>query len=104
MSAPTIAADARVRAIPWRDLLQTTKLERLWELTLPLPWLIGSFWWMFFHVEHHLFPAVPTWHLPQLAARMDAALGDLTWKQVIGGPVPPDSLTAIDLPDAAPSR
>jgi fatty acid desaturase len=284
MSTPTITADARVRAIPWRDLLQTTKLERFWELTLPLPWLVGSFWcyhsghwawgglcsfylfltglrqshgaqhytlgiprrlqdgvlfvlsllmlgsmhaiqvshlhhhrhcldeedaegstarlswwqailigpifpvrlhraawklaaprkrrwiaaevaglsaivglaltvpglqalrwhvlamlagesltgffavwtvhhdcepdglfartqrgrwvnWlgygMFFHVEHHLFPAVPTWHLPQLAARMDAALGDLAWKQVVGGPVSPDSLTAIDLPEAA---
>src|SRR4051812_24203612 len=44
MSTPTITADARVRAIPWRDLLKTTKLERLWELTLPLPWLVGSFW------------------------------------------------------------
>lgn len=35
-------------------------------------------WWanaltmhMFFHVEHHLFPRVPTCHLPQLAERLD---------------------------------
>ena len=26
---------------------------------------------MFFHVEHHLFPRVPTCHLPQLAKRLD---------------------------------
>lgn len=28
---------------------------------------------MFFHVEHHLFPAVPTCKLPRLAERLDAA-------------------------------
>lgn len=28
---------------------------------------------MFFHLEHHLFPAVPTGHLPELARRLDAA-------------------------------
>jgi len=33
---------------------------------------------MFFHVEHHLFPAVPTRHLPQLAARVDKAAPELT--------------------------
>jgi fatty acid desaturase len=33
---------------------------------------------MFFHVEHHLFPAVPTCHLPQLAARLDRAAPELT--------------------------
>ena len=26
---------------------------------------------MFYHLEHHLWPAVPTCHLPELAARMD---------------------------------
>lgn len=26
---------------------------------------------MFYHLEHHLWPAVPTCHLPRLAARMD---------------------------------
>lgn len=30
---------------------------------------------MFLHVEHHLFPAVPTQRLPTLARRLDAALG-----------------------------
>ena len=33
---------------------------------------------MFFHVEHHLFPAVPTRHLPQLAERLDKAAPELT--------------------------
>ena len=33
---------------------------------------------MFFHVEHHLFPAVPTCHLPQLSARLDHAAPELT--------------------------
>jgi len=32
---------------------------------------------MFFHVEHHLFPAVPTCHLPQLAERLDHAAPEL---------------------------
>ena len=27
---------------------------------------------MLFHVEHHLFPAVPTRHLAELARRIDA--------------------------------
>jgi fatty acid desaturase len=33
---------------------------------------------MFFHVEHHLFPAVPTCHLPQLARRLDEAAPEFT--------------------------
>lgn len=33
---------------------------------------------MFFHVEHHLFPAVPTCHLPQLSQRLDRAAPELT--------------------------
>lgn len=46
-------------------------------------------WWknlvsyeMFYHVEHHLFPAVPTPRLPELAARLDAALPELSKRQV----------------------
>jgi fatty acid desaturase len=38
----------------------------------------GATYNMFFHVEHHLFPAVPTCHLPQLAARLDKAAPELT--------------------------
>ena len=38
----------------------------------------GATYNMFFHVEHHLFPAVPTCHLPQLAARLDKAAPEIT--------------------------
>jgi fatty acid desaturase len=37
---------------------------------------------MLYHVEHHLFPAVPTCHLPRLARRLDAAAPDLSVLQV----------------------
>ncbi len=35
---------------------------------------------MFYHLEHHLFPAVPTIKLPELAKRIDAALPELEKK------------------------
>jgi fatty acid desaturase len=38
---------------------------------------------MFFHIEHHLFPRVPTCHLARLADRLDAAAPELKEKQVI---------------------
>jgi len=34
-------------------------------------WFNAITYHMFLHREHHLFPAVPTGHLPQLAARLD---------------------------------
>ena len=37
---------------------------------------------MFYHLEHHLFPSVPTCHLPELAKRLDCAAPDLKSKQV----------------------
>lgn len=36
---------------------------------------------MFYHLEHHLFPAVPTIKLPELARRIDEALPELDKKQ-----------------------
>jgi len=36
---------------------------------------------MFYHLEHHLFPAVPTIKLPELAKRIDEALPELEKKQ-----------------------
>jgi fatty acid desaturase len=33
---------------------------------------------MFFHLEHHLFPRVPTCHLPALADRLDRAAPELS--------------------------
>jgi fatty acid desaturase len=37
---------------------------------------------MFYHVEHHLFPAVPTCRLPILAARLDRAAPELATLRV----------------------
>jgi fatty acid desaturase len=37
---------------------------------------------MFYHVEHHLFPGVPTRRLPALAKRLDAVAPDLTDRRV----------------------
>jgi fatty acid desaturase len=37
---------------------------------------------MFFHLEHHLYPQVPTAHLPRLAERLDAVLPDAGWSLV----------------------
>jgi fatty acid desaturase len=36
---------------------------------------------MFYHLEHHLFPAVPTIKLPELARRIDEALPELHKKE-----------------------
>lgn len=37
---------------------------------------------MFYHLEHHLFPAVPTIKLPELAKRIDEALPEIEKKQI----------------------
>jgi fatty acid desaturase len=37
---------------------------------------------MFYHLEHHLYPRVPTSRLPALARRLDGALPDLPRKPV----------------------
>jgi len=37
---PTLLVDHRVRSVPWRDLVPLRPAERLWELLLPLPWLL----------------------------------------------------------------
>jgi len=37
---------------------------------------------MFYHLEHHLFPKVPTCHLNRLSKRLDAAAPELKEKQV----------------------
>lgn len=38
---------------------------------------------LLYHVEHHLFPAVPSNHLPALAKRLDAAVPHLTKQRVL---------------------
>jgi len=37
---------------------------------------------MFFHVEHHLYPTVPTCRLPLLAKRLDAVAPELAARRV----------------------
>lgn len=37
---------------------------------------------MLYHLEHHLFPAVPTRHLPEIAKRLDAVRPDIREQQV----------------------
>lgn len=41
--------------------------------TLRSSWKNLLFYNMFYHTEHHLFPNVPTCHLPELAERLDKA-------------------------------
>ena len=50
--------------------------------TLRCKWKSILFYNMFYHIEHHLYPQVPTCHLPELAKRLDAA-GYSTHKPVI---------------------
>jgi len=50
--------------------------------TLRSKWKCLLFYNMFYHIEHHLYPQVPTCHLPQLAERLDEA-GYNTHKPVI---------------------
>ena len=38
--ATSMLVDARVRAVPWRDLVRLRPAERLRELLLPIPWLL----------------------------------------------------------------
>lgn len=38
---------------------------------------------MFFHIEHHLFPKVPTCHLPALASRLDEVAPELREMKVL---------------------
>ena len=57
-----------------RDHLFARTLEGKWKNRLTFN--------MFLHMEHHLFPAVPTRNLPQLAERLGAAAPDLRGKEV----------------------
>jgi fatty acid desaturase len=46
-------------------------------------WLNALSYSMFFHAEHHLFPAVPTGHLEELARRIDRLLPEVRHRQVV---------------------
>ena len=49
-------------------------------------WMTRISYSMFFHAEHHLFPAVPTCHLARLAERLDAAAPEVRWPHVVPAP------------------
>lgn len=53
--------DARFRAVAWRDLLHLTWRDKLWELTLPIPWLILSL--AFYHWGYWCFGAVCSFYV-----------------------------------------
>jgi fatty acid desaturase len=40
------------------------------------------FYNMFYHTEHHLFPKVPTCHLPELAKRIEKEIPEISLKKV----------------------
>ena len=91
---------------PWRHRLHTIIFEadtpagRTFDIVLILAIVTSIIlviletvtqrgWWktaltyqMFYHVEHHLFPAVPTARLPELAARVDRVMPHLREHQV----------------------
>ncbi|HEY3914510.1 MAG TPA: fatty acid desaturase [Verrucomicrobiae bacterium] len=46
-------------------------------------WLNAVSYSMFLHADHHLFPAVPTAHLQELARRIDAAMPQQNRRQVM---------------------
>jgi len=50
--------------------------------TLRSKWLSLLAYNMFFHLEHHAYPAVPTCHLPELAKRLDS-MGLKNYKTVL---------------------
>jgi len=54
---------------------QLARTQRGW-------WKTALTYQMFYHVEHHLFPAVPTPRLPELAARLDRVMPHLSERQV----------------------
>ena len=54
---------------------QLARTQRGW-------WKTALTYQMFYHVEHHLFPAVPTARLPELAARVDRVMPHLREHQV----------------------
>jgi fatty acid desaturase len=57
--------------------------EEVFARTLSPRWKNRFTYNMFYHLEHHLFPRVPTIKLPVLAARIRKALPDVKLKEVI---------------------
>jgi len=56
--------------------------EHIFARTLSKRWKNRLTYNMFFHLEHHLFPGVPTIKLPELSARIKEQLPDIKPKEV----------------------
>ena len=52
---------------------------------------------LLYHIEHHLFPAVPTNHLPRLAKRLDAVAPQWTQQPVIPFLVPINKYPVVNM-------
>ncbi len=57
--------------------------DAVYSRTVRGGWRTKIFYNMFYHTEHHLFPKVPTCHLPQLAERIDAVIPEIKNKTVL---------------------
>ena len=56
--------------------------DKVYSRTLRGKYLPKLFYNMFYHTEHHLFPKVPTSHLPELAKRIDKVFPEVSTKQI----------------------
>ena len=56
--------------------------EQIFARTLSNRWKSRLTYNMFFHLEHHLFPGVPTIKLPELSERIKEQLPDVKPKEV----------------------
>jgi len=56
--------------------------DKVYSRTLRGKFLPIIFYNMFYHTEHHLYPKVPTCHLPELAKRIDTVFPEVKTKQV----------------------
>ena len=57
--------------------------ESVYSRTVRGRWKSILFYNMFYHTEHHLFPKVPTCHLPELAKRIDDVIPEIKTKSVL---------------------
>lgn len=57
--------------------------DELHSRTLRGSLITKIFYNMFYHTEHHLFPKVPTCHLPELAERIDKVMPEIKDKTVL---------------------
>lgn len=66
-----------LKKVEWKDLRKLSTKEMLIENNLTILWFII---FIFYHLGHHLFPAVPTIKLAELVKRIDEALPEIEKK------------------------